>query len=339
MLDRRAVLGVSAGLAVPVAARSQGLVPVRIGYVPVIGASALFVSAGTGAARAAGLACTLVRFDSGPGAVDALASGTLDALAIGVAPVAVARARGLPVSVVSAAAIGGSGFAAGPALSEAFQHARGDPRRAFAVFRQRTGRPARLATLPVGAVPRVALLHWLWRLSEVDRADVEISALGIPALQQAMLAGAVDGGTLLEPSLSIVIAREPRIRLVATAGQMFPNIPGVVLSVTEAFTTAQPGAAEALVRSFSRATDLLSREPANAAPHVRDALGTGFADLPTITRALSSPALTFTTDLDRIRPATDRMLAFQIELGDFTSAPTTDSLFDRRILARIAATR
>src|SRR3954447_8152773 len=68
---------------------------VRIGYVPVIGASALFVLDGAGWAREAGLAIRTTKFDSGPNAIQALASGTLDALAIGVAPVAVARAKGL----------------------------------------------------------------------------------------------------------------------------------------------------------------------------------------------------------------------------------------------------
>ena len=72
---------------------AQGLTPVRIGYVPVIGASALYVADRAGWAREAGLDLKLVRFDSGPAAIQALSSGTLDMLAIGVAPVAVARAR------------------------------------------------------------------------------------------------------------------------------------------------------------------------------------------------------------------------------------------------------
>src|SRR3954452_15075410 len=93
---------------------------VRIGYVPVIGASALFVLDGAGWAREAGLAIRTTKFDSGPNAIQALASGTLDALAIGVAPVAVARAKGLKVKVVAAGATGGSAFVASPDLSEAF---------------------------------------------------------------------------------------------------------------------------------------------------------------------------------------------------------------------------
>src|SRR4051795_2062888 len=119
---------------------------VRVGYVPVIGASALFVLDGAGWAREAGLAIRTTKFDSGPNAIQALASGTLDALAIGVAPVAVARAKGLDIKVVAAGATGGSAFVASPELAEAFAVTDGRPVRAFAAFRARQRRPAKLAT-------------------------------------------------------------------------------------------------------------------------------------------------------------------------------------------------
>src|SRR3954466_13202084 len=130
---------------------------IRIGYVPVIGASALFVLDGAGWAREAGLAVRTTKFDSGPNAIQALASGTLDALAIGVAPIAVARAKGLDIKVVAAGATGGSAFVASAGLAEAFAAGGQDPAQAFATFRMRRGRPARLATLPPGGVPTVAL--------------------------------------------------------------------------------------------------------------------------------------------------------------------------------------
>src|SRR4051812_34155072 len=107
-ITRRTALVLAAAL--PLRARAQGTVPIRIGYVPVIGASALFVLDGAGWAKEAGLDLRLTRFDSGPAAIQAFGSGTLDALAIGIAPVAVARAKGLDVRVVSAAGTGGSAF-------------------------------------------------------------------------------------------------------------------------------------------------------------------------------------------------------------------------------------
>ena len=107
MSTRRTFIKALGGLALlgPAVARAQApAVPVRVGYVPVIGASALFVLEGAGWAKEAGLDIRTTKFDSGPNAIQALASGTLDVLAIGVAPIAVARAKGIDVKVVAAGA-------------------------------------------------------------------------------------------------------------------------------------------------------------------------------------------------------------------------------------------
>lgn len=341
LLSRRSALRLSAsGLAaaLPVRAFAQ-TVPMRIGYVPVIGASALFVLEGAGWAKEAGLDLKLTRFDSGPAAIQAFGSGTLDALAIGIAPVAVARARGLDVKVVTGAGTGGSAFIASGALSEHFAKAGGDQAKAFAAFRAATGRKAKLATLPPGGVPTVALNHWLFKLGKVDPADVEIAQMGIDAVQQAMLAGTADGGTVLEPSATIVTARNPALKRIATAQQMFPEIPGVVMAVTGAFEKAQPAALEKFVGLVIRATDLIVKSPKDAAPHVVKTLGAGLVDEATMTQALSSPAAGYVSDPRVIVAPTQAMLAYQVEIGDFPTAPPVTGLFDASYFERASTRR
>ena len=328
--------GAALALGLPSAACAQAI-PIRIGYVPVIGASALFVLDGAGWAKEAGLDIRLSRFDSGPAAIQALGSGTLDALAIGIAPVAVARSKGLDVKVVSAAGTGGSAFVASAALAANFSAANGDQQKAFGAFRAATGRRAKLATLPPGGVPTVALSHWLFKLAKVDPADVEIVQMGIDAVQQAMLAGTADGGTVLEPSATIVIARKPELKRIATAQQMFADITGVVLAATGAFEKAQPEAVQKLVTLMARATDLIITSPKDAAPYVVKTLGAGLVDEATMTAALASPAVGYLSDPRAIVAPTQAMLAYQVELGDFPSAPSTAGLFDSSYWERAAA--
>jgi NitT/TauT family transport system substrate-binding protein len=308
-------------------AHAQGSIPVRVGYVPVIGASALYVIDRAGWARQAGLELKLVRFDSGPSAIQALASGTLDMLAIGVAPVAVARARGLDVKVVAAAGSGGSGFVASEALSAAFA-ANKEPAAAFAAFKKTQGRKAKLATLPPGGVPTVALHHWLWKVGKVNRDDVEIIAMGIDAVQQAVLAGSVDGATVLEPSASIVLQRNPKLKMIVTARDMFKDIPGVVIAATGAFEKSAPQALAKMVELSARATDLIKARPEEAAGYVEAVLGGGLVDAATMQKALKSPAVDFIFDIHQIEAPTKEMLAYQVELGDFQTAPSTEGLFD-----------
>ncbi|GAC1339107.1 MAG: hypothetical protein NVSMB26_26870 [Beijerinckiaceae bacterium] len=251
-------------------------------------------------------------------------------LAIGVAPIAVARAKGLDVHVVSAAGTGGSSFLAAPALAEAFAKSGNDPAAALAAFRQANGRPAKIGTLPPGGVPTVALHYWFFKAHKVARADVEIIAIGIEALQGAILAGAVDGGTVLEPSATIAQKRGPRIKAIATACDVFPDVPGVVVSATGAFEASHAEAVEQMVGLVIRATALIERDPKAAAPYVAEVLGGGLVPAEIMAAALASPAVAYATDPRAIAGPTQALFDYQAEIGDFAVAPKTEGLFETK---------
>lgn len=328
--SRRQALGALAGAAaLPFIsqARAASPIPVRVGFVPVIGASAFYVLDKAGWAKDAGLAISTTKFDSSPAAISALASGTLDVLAIGVAPVAVAFSRDIDVRVIAAGGIGGSLFLAGGPLAKAFADASNNPAAAFEAFRKTSGKPAKIGALPPGAVPTTAFRYWL-KQNKVDPADLQIVTMGIEATQQALLAGAIDGGQVLEPAATIVQERIPTARPIATAPEMFPNAPGVVYAATGAFMRAQPAAVDSFVKLTIRATELLRTRPAEAAPYVQQALGAGLVSVAVLEKALASPAVSFVVDPRSILPTTRALLDFQAELGDFKTAPKTDGLFD-----------
>ena len=329
MLTRRALLAAAAALAAAPAG-AQGALALRVGYVPVIGAAALYVLDRAGWAREAGLDIRLAKFDSGPFAIQAISSGSLDMLAIGIAPVAVARSRGLDVHVVSAAGTGGSAFLAAPALAEAFGKTGNDPAAALADFRQAQGRPAKIGTLPPGGVPTVALNYWFFKTHKVARADVEIVAIGIEALQGAILAGAIDGGTVLEPSATIVQRRDPRLKAIATARDMFPDIPGVVIAATGAFEKAHADAVQTIVGLVIRATELIQRDPKAAGAYVAEVVGGGLVPADVMAAALASPAVAYVTDPRAIEAPTRALLEYQVEIDDFAAAPKAEGLFETK---------
>jgi sulfonate transport system substrate-binding protein len=329
MLTRRALLAAAAALAAAPAG-AQGALALRVGYVPVIGAAALYVLDRAGWAREAGLDIRLAKFDSGPAAIQAISSGSLDMLAIGIAPVAVARSRGLDVHVVSAAGTGGSAFLAAPALAEAFGKTGNDPAAALADFRQAQGRPAKIGTLPPGGVPTVALNYWFFKTHKVARADVEIVAIGIEALQGAILAGAIDGGTVLEPPATIVQRRDPRLKAIATARDMFPDIPGVVIAATGAFEKAHADAVQTIVGLVIRATELIQRDPKAAGVYVAEVVGGGLVPADVMAAALASPAVAYVTDPRAIEAPTRALLEYQVEIGDFAAAPKAEGLFETK---------
>jgi NitT/TauT family transport system substrate-binding protein len=313
-------------LAAPAApAAAQPATPVRVGIIPVLGAAQLYVVDREKLAK--GLEFKFTTFEAGSYMIQALASGSLDVYVAGVAPLGVARSKGIDMRVVVATAINEMTFAAGGRLAPYFKEGVA-PADAFRAFRVATGKPARLATQPPGSTGQTTLAHWLGEVTKTDKGHVEIISMGIDATQQALLAGAVDGAMIREPSDTIVATRDPRIKVVALGGEMFRDQPGTVVAVSGAFLTKNPQAVQTLVDALVAATELIKREPRRVAPAIVEGLGKGIVDADTIVRALGSPASTFIADPRRIAEATARLQSFQVKIGTLEKDAPLDGLFD-----------
>lgn len=326
--SRRAFLGtVFAASLAPGLSFAQTTQQVRVGYIPILGAAPMFVADKEGLLKAAGLDVRMTVFESGPNMISALASGTLDIYVAGVAPLAVARTKGINAVVLTATAIEEMTVAASPALAPFFAPGV-KPADAFQAFRAKTGKAARVATQPPGSVPHTTLLHWLFEVTKTNKADVEIVPMGIDATQQALLAGAVDGATIREPTVAIVQGRNPGIRILALGGEMFPNQPGTVVAASEAFLKKSPQAAQAIADAMVRATDLINKDHKRVAPHIEAALGRGLVPVATIEKALASPPSKFVADPRVIVESTDLMQKYQVSIGTLDKAASLEGLFD-----------
>ena len=309
--------------AAPASAQTQ----VRVGVIPVLGVAPIFVVDKEGWAKEAGFDLKFTTFESGPNMIQALASGTLDVYIAGVAPLGVARSKGIDIRVVTATAVEEMTVAAGAKLAPSFKPGVA-PAQALKDFRAVNGKPARLATQPPGSVPHTTLVHWLTQVIKADKADYEIVPMGIDATQQALLTGAVDGATIREPTDTIVQQRDSRIKIVALGGEMFPNQPGTVVAFSGAFLTKNQAGVQKLVDALVKADKLIKAEPKRVAPFVEAALGKGLIDAATIEKALASPASKFTADPRVIMEATAKMQAYQVSIGTLEKDVPLNGLFD-----------
>lgn len=335
-MDRRHfLLAGSALLAAPHLSRPAfaQAVTARVGYIPVVGTAPFFVANGEGWLKQAGVDVALTVFESGPNMIQALASGTIDVYVAGVAPLAVARSRGVDVRVVASTATGENVVVAAPSLAKYFTPGTA-PAAAIKAFKAATGKPARLATQPAGSVPNTTLQHWLWEVAKADKADVELVPMGIDATQQAILAGAVDGGSVREPALTIIQSRNPQIKLIAGGEGVFPGQPGTVVAVSGAFATKNPDAVQGIVSGLIRAADLLQKAPDKAVPHLGAALGKGIVDPELIRKALTSPASKFEIDPRKIIEPARAMQAYQVKLGSLEKELPFDGLFETQYYER-----
>lgn len=190
-LTRRSTLAALVALAsaaastaavMPGTAHAADPLKLEIGYIPILAASPLFIVDGQGWAKEAGIALKLTRFESGPHAIQAMAAGQIDLLYAGVAPVLVARTKGVDVSVIANSAVEEMVVAArGP-----FAKAVGTTPTAesFKKFAADNGRKPKIGTQPPGSVPDTVLKHWLFKVVKVDPADVELVPMGIEKLSR-----------------------------------------------------------------------------------------------------------------------------------------------------------
>jgi NitT/TauT family transport system substrate-binding protein len=172
---------------------------------------------------------------------------------------------------------------------------------------------------------------------KADKADYEILEMGIDATQRAILTGAVEGGSIREPALTIVRRQNPAIKLIATGSEMFPNFPGVVVAVLGSFADKNPKAVESLVRVVVRATKFLKDEPKRAAPLVGAAFGKGLVPDDILYEAIKSPQTQFTSDPRRIIDSTAKLQEYQVKLGALEKAAPLDGLFALTVYDRAVA--
>jgi len=311
-------------------------IPLRIGFIPVLGTSQIFVADQLGMLKAAGLTPRFTNFESGPVMIQALASGTLDVYVGGVAPLAVARSKGVEVKVVTATAIEEMTVTIGGKFAPYFRQGTSSAE-AFKAFHAATGKAARMATQPPGSVPHTTLVHWLDEVAHVPKADYEIITMGIDATQQALLAGAVDGSTLREPAITVSEQRDPRIKVVAYGAEMFKDQPGTVVAVSGAFLAKNPEGVQKLVDAIVEATGIIQKEPKKAVPAIEAALGKSIIDEATILKSLSSPASKFTADPRVIIDSTREMQAYQVKIGTLDKEYPLEGLFDPSFYVKAAA--
>jgi NitT/TauT family transport system substrate-binding protein len=260
----------------------------------------------------------------------------LDVYVGGVAPLAVARSKGVEVKVVAATAIEEMTVTIGGKFATYFKEGTSSAD-AFKAFHAASGKAARMATQPPGSVPHTTLVHWLDEVAHVAKADYEIITMGIDATQQALLAGAVDGSTLREPAITVSEQRDPRIRVVAYGAEMFKDQPGTVVAVSGAFLAKNSDSVQKLVDAIVQATAIIQKEPQKAVPAIEAALGKGIVDEATILKSLSSPASKFTADPRGIVDSTREMQAYQVKIGTLDKEYPLEGLFDPSFYVKATA--
>ncbi|WP_052078531.1 ABC transporter substrate-binding protein [Spirochaeta lutea] len=302
----------------------QPLLTLQVATMPILPVSQYYIIKDQGWDHDAGLDFQATVFQSGPPIVQALGNGQLDVQFFGIGPAMVAAGRGQDLRVVASLIVEQMSFLADSGLAEFWQAQ--DPGGTFARFREARGRRAKIATFQEGSVPHVVLLYWLEEILGAGTEDVEILGMGANGVQQALLSGAVDGASTLEPIVTIVQDRRPDIRVLASGSELFPNQPGAVVTVRQAVLDEHPGLGATIAGLVERATRFIRENPAKAAEILSRTLGGGLIDQGLIEKAVRTSIPSFTADPRVILESAKRMHNFQLETGSLAAPVDVDQL-------------
>lgn len=307
----------------------------EVGYVSILPMAQLYVIEGEGWAKAAGLNLQKTAFSEGPAIIQALSAGKLDVAYFGIAPALVSRAKGVDIKVVASNIVEQVALIARGDLTLYMLR---DPAVGLQRFAAKKGRKPRIATFSAGSVPHAVFRHWLLEVAKLPDDSVEIVTMGAGQVEQALLSGAVDGASILEPILTSVTTADRSAKVVLDGADMMPNQPGAILAVRGELIRDNPQAVHQLVELHNRATDFLILYPDKAAEHAYKALSQGQTQLSlaTVQKALISPYSKFVADPYRILESTQTMHDFQLKTGVLAKPVKLDQLFDTRFFAQIS---
>jgi NitT/TauT family transport system ATP-binding protein len=242
----------------------MSLLPVRVGFLPLVDAALPILARELGFAEEEGLALDLVRDMSWATVLDRLLYGHSDAAHL-VAPLAIATTLGLgrpPVSLSVPFVLGlnGNAVTLRPELAaqvtdmgKAGDIAEiGRKFAALARAKKAAGAPLRLGVVHRYSSHNYMLRYWLSGCGVDPNEDTEIVTIAPPFAADALTAGEVDGICVGAPWNSVAVERGAGV-VIATTSQIWKRGVEKVLAMKTTRMEGEPGLTQPLIRALYKA--------------------------------------------------------------------------------------
>lgn len=219
---------------------------VTIGYLPSDHDAALFVAQAQGEYAAHGIETELVQFNNGGDLMTGMASGEVDIGYGGITPVLSAVEKGVPIKVVAGAQIEGSGIAVSPESD--------------------IDSPEDLAgksiATPGEASIQYMLLQYYLEDNNMSTDDMNISAMKVAPMNDALNANKIDGMLTYEPYVTMAV--ENGNEMFINSSEILPEHPCCVVAASERFIDENPDKLDTIISIHENATEFILENPDEA---------------------------------------------------------------------------
>ena len=215
---------------------------VKIGYLPSDHDAALFVADAQGLYKNKGINTELVQFNNGGDLMTAMASGDVDVGYVGITPVLSSVSSGVPVKVISAAQIEGSGIIVSKDSN-------------INAAKDLAGKT--VATPGEASIQHVLLSAYL-KANGMSLDDINESAMKVPSINDAIKTGNLPAAITFQPYVSLGEA-DANIDILANSSEIMPNHPCCVVVASDDFIKNHENTTKDIVAIHKEATDFINK--------------------------------------------------------------------------------
>ncbi|MFC6825414.1 ABC transporter substrate-binding protein [Halopelagius fulvigenes] len=304
-----------------------GLDEIRVAYMPIYPDMQYFIMQEEDYFSELDVGVSSEKFSDGPSIVQASAKGDFDVMMFGVVPAMIVMDKGIPSKITAANIQNAMEILAHDDFAALWEKHGND---AFAKFEEREGRKFQFGTFPPGSVPDILLRYWLTEEVGVEPGrDVEITPLGgAGPVRQSLLAGKIDGTSIMEPVPTVIEVKDAPYQSIAWAGDFMPGQPAAVTLMHDRLRKENREVAKAFVEQHQRATDFTKSNPDAAAADASAVIGESSLPVETARKAMDARASDFITDPHKITDGAKIFSRYAADAGKISEPLSNDAMFD-----------
>ena len=284
---------------------------VKIGYLPSDHDAALFVADAQGKFAEKNITTELVQFNNGGDLMTAMASGEVDVGYVGIAPVLSSVAKGVPVKIISSAQTDGSGIVV---------------TKESGITSAADLKGKSIATPGEASIQHVLLTYYL-KENNLSTDDLNISAMKVPSMNDALKTKQIDGIITFQPYVSIAANNSENVVLEDSA-DILPNHPCCVVVASDDFIKNHEGTVKDILAIHENATEFINEQLilGNASAVVKLLPEDIVAD--SDLEALSLESFPFISGIDNsFKADVDAFQQLEVDIGILNSTVSHDKLY------------
>lgn len=284
---------------------------VKIGYLPSDHDAALFVADAQGKFAEKNITTELVQFNNGGDLMTAMASGEVDVGYVGIAPVLSSVAKGVPVKVISSAQTDGSGIVV---------------TKESGITSAADLKGKSIATPGEASIQYVLLTYYL-KENNLSTDDLNISAMKVPSMNDALKTKQIDGIITFQPYVSIAANNSENVVLEDSA-DILPNHPCCVVVASDDFIKNHESTVKDILAIHENATEFINEQIilGNASAVVKLLPEDIVAD--SDLEALSLESFPFISGIDNgFKADVDAFQQLEVDIGILNSTVSHDKLY------------